>query len=332
MTDAVFDHHLRQALRAYQSPERTHYSLHRRNVSNLEAVIYFLTKAHQQQPAHINVLLTLATMHTFRGNIDAACQLYHQCLTRSRSTTARCRALTYLLTWYHYQHARELTALYLSRLQQLDRPYAELIERFLMHIETVLSQPVITRSDQLLAHAATGLGTGHVLVTFGYQLLSDGTLAPPLRARLMLTKALARLFPASPVLVTGGMPRQGITEARQMKRWLCQSGIDEARVIEEDQATNTLDNARLSLNLLRQHPIEHATVISNAGHVQRAQLLFQLLQLSSGPSRISVDHCAVPEPHTAPFQQACSIRRNCYIDALRAIGLPAFDCPPYISL
>ncbi|MEJ2764734.1 YdcF family protein [Photobacterium sp. MCCC 1A19761] len=336
---------LQRALSAYQHPDRNNVPLHHRRVSNLEAAIYFLNQAYQQQPAHVNTLLTLATLHTFQGNIDTALERYRQCLTHCQSPAEQRRVLTYLLTWSHYQQDHAMTAHYFSRLQQRDRPYAEFLDRFLTQIEMVLSRPLVTSPNHLAVsppyqapcRATTHHSASHALVTPGYKLQPDGTLAPALIARLALTKTLAQRFPASPILVTGGMPQQGKTEARQMKLWLCEQGIDEQgidaqRIIEEPLATNTIDNARFSLALLQQRNIRAVTVISSESHVQRIQLLFQILQLTSDQPTISVNHCAVAAQQPIDARHAAQIKRNCYIDALRAIGLPAFDCPPFVSL
>ncbi|UTV30359.1 YdcF family protein [Photobacterium atrarenae] len=322
-------YHLQQALDAYQSPVRTNYPLHHQQVSNLEAAIYFLNLAHQQQPEHLSTLLTLATLHTFQGDIDTAIALFRQCLIRCQSTPEHRRVLTYLIAWHHYQHDHQSVAITLARLRQLSSQSAGFLDRVLGQIERILTQPIQSNAEEPL-HPRTP--NSHALITLGYKLQPDGTLARPLRSRLNLTKKLSLLYPTSAIVVTGGAPQQGHTEAQRMKQWLIENDVDGQRIIEEGLATSTIDNARFSLALLHQHGIRQATVISHAAHVQRSQLLFQLLQLDSNQPTITVDHCALPEPHINQRSQAKAIKRNCYIDALRAIGLPAFDCPPFVSL
>ncbi|UXI03789.1 YdcF family protein [Photobacterium sp. TY1-4] len=335
-------HHdlLQRALSAYQHPDRNNVPLHQRRVSNLEAAIYFLKQAHQQQPTHVDTLLTLATMHTFQGDIDTALARYRQCLAHCQSPEEQRRVLTYLITWHHYEQDNTLTAHYFSRLRQHDCSYAEFLDRFITQIEAVLSQPLVTSPKpqaesptyRTPCRSTTHHEADHALVTLGYKLQPGGALAPALIARLALTKTLAQRFPASSILVTGGMPQQGKTEARQMKLWLCEQGIDEQRIIEEPLATNTIENARFSLAQLQQRNIRAVTVISSEAHVQRTQLLFQILQLTANQPTISVNHCVVAAEQPIDDRHSAQIKRNCYIDALRAIGLPAFDCPPYVCL
>lgn len=320
--------HLQQALDAYQSPERTNYLLHHQRVSNLEAAIHFLNQAHQQQPEHLSTLLTLATLHTFQGDIDTAITLYRQCLTRCQSTPEYRRVLTYLITWHHYRQDLQSVTITLTRLRQLDSQSAGFLDRFLSQIERVLTQPIRRYGESL----PPKVPNSHALITLGYKLQPDGTLARPLLSRLDLTKTLSQLYPTSAIVVTGGAPQQGHTEAQRMKQWLIENDVDGQRIIEEDLATNTIDNARFSLALLRQHDIRQATVISHVAHVQRSQLLLQVLQLDSNQPTIPVDHCALATPQAVEPQQAETIKRNCYIDALRTVGLPAFDCPPFFSL
>ncbi|MCR8694710.1 YdcF family protein [Rhodococcus pyridinivorans] len=52
-------------------------------------------------------------------------------------------------------------------------------------------------------------------------------------------------YPELPIVVTGGVPRNDITEARAMKDWLVVRGIPPERITEETRSTSTVENARL---------------------------------------------------------------------------------------
>ncbi len=117
-----------------------------------------------------------------------------------------------------------------------------------------------------------------------------------------------------------------------MKTWLVDQGISADRVIEEDQATNTIDNALFSLALLAQHQIHRATLISASIHVHRSQVLFDTLQWRENNTTIHFTHCAVEDGLSPSSRPVGKVKRDCYIDALRCFGLPAFNCSPLIQL
>ena len=59
-----------------------------------------------------------------------------------------------------------------------------------------------------------------LIVALGYALAADGTMQKPLLERLDVALRVAEANPAARVLVSGGQPRSGVTEADLMARWL----------------------------------------------------------------------------------------------------------------
>ncbi|TQM33297.1 YdcF family protein [Nocardia bhagyanarayanae] len=113
-------------------------------------------------------------------------------------------------------------------------------------------------------------GPDTAIVVLGYGLLPDGAMRPELLARLHAGFAQALLAPASPVIVTGGNPRNGVTEARAMADWLIARGIPADRVIVEPDAASTVQNAEHSARIMRDIGARDAVVVTSADHIDRA--------------------------------------------------------------
>ncbi|MGK8505981.1 YdcF family protein [Nocardia asiatica] len=108
------------------------------------------------------------------------------------------------------------------------------------------------------------------IVVLGYGLLPDGGMRPELIDRLHAGYLQALLAPLSPVIVTGGNARNGVTEARAMADWLCARGIPAARIHLEPEADTTAQNATRSATIMRAIGARDAVVITSADHIDRA--------------------------------------------------------------
>jgi uncharacterized SAM-binding protein YcdF (DUF218 family) len=84
------------------------------------------------------------------------------------------------------------------------------------------------------------------IVILGYGLNPDGTMRTILCRRMLLGLTAAQFFPQSPITVTGGNPQNGNTEAGQMRKMLMLLGFPDNRIIVEDKANSTVQNARFS--------------------------------------------------------------------------------------
>jgi uncharacterized SAM-binding protein YcdF (DUF218 family) len=84
-------------------------------------------------------------------------------------------------------------------------------------------------------------------------------------------------YPDVKVVVTGGQGRgEDITEAEAMRRFLAANGIDESRIIVEPSSTSTMENFKLSVDLIRQKtgkPVSDITFVTNDFHILRAKML-----------------------------------------------------------
>ncbi|MDX1301516.1 ElyC/SanA/YdcF family protein [Photobacterium sp.] len=325
---------LHNALTAFNYPNRDCYPQQGRDVSNLEAVEYYLTQAIALAPKRQDLQITLANMQTFRGNIELALHSYQQALSSATSTSDKKSALVYLTVWHYYQGNFPESRQYLEQLVTADKPLADKVACLLSKIEGIVSTPVHYWHGELRESEfpAEDEHFNHAIITLGFKLNDDGSIAPQLLQRLSLTVDLSKRYPHSVIIVTGGLEKAGITESQAMKAWLVDHGVSGNRVIEEDQATNTIDNARFSLALLERHHIHRATLVSASIHVHRSQVLFDTLQWRERHSTIHFTHCAVEDGLLSFTYPEGKVKRDCYIDALRCFGLPAFNCSPLIQL
>lgn len=117
------------------------------------------------------------------------------------------------------------------------------------------------------------------IVVLGYALNSTGTMKDELVGRLEVALASAVKYPNAYILCTGGgtaSRNSKKTEAGQMAIWLKKHGIDESRIIIEDESLSTVQNAQFSCRILAQdYPeVRHIALITSDYHVPRGCLFF----------------------------------------------------------
>lgn len=117
------------------------------------------------------------------------------------------------------------------------------------------------------------LGTN--IVVLGAGLLPDGSMRPLLVSRLDAALQVARRYPLSPIIVSGGAPRNGITEAGAMRAWLIANGIPPFRITVEDTSGSTVENARNTNGILARNGATSAVVVTSPDHLQRAMVDFR---------------------------------------------------------
>ncbi len=117
------------------------------------------------------------------------------------------------------------------------------------------------------------------IVVLGFALNTDGTMKPELTGRLEAGLAIAEAYPNSYIVVTGGGTASGnpnVTEGGLMGDWLVSKGLDESRVIVEDEAPNTVGNAENTYKILSEkYPsVQSLVMVTSDYHVPRASLLY----------------------------------------------------------
>ncbi|MFC4373813.1 YdcF family protein [Nocardia halotolerans] len=164
--------------------------------------------------------------------------------------------------------------------------------------------------------ALVGPQTG--IVVLGYGLLPDGSLRPELENRLTAAWLQAIAAPFSPVVVTGGNPQNGISEAEAMRRWLIGRGLPGERIHVEDRAGSTVQNALLGTRLLRDLGATSAVVVTSPNHIRRAVADFIVAGTQVVGAMTSLEQLVSQLP--PPSRSA---QRGIYLDATRTFQLDA---------
>ena len=117
------------------------------------------------------------------------------------------------------------------------------------------------------------------IVVLGFQLESDGSMAPELVGRCETALRCAEQYPNALIAVTGGGTARSdpsATEAGVMAEWLTAHGVADSRILKEDASRTTGDNAEFTCRLLvENHPeVKALAVVSSDYHVPLGVLLF----------------------------------------------------------
>lgn len=162
-------------------------------------------------------------------------------------------------------------------------------------------------------------GPQTAIVVLGYGLLPGGVLRPELVHRLQAAFVQAITAPMSPIIVTGGNPVNGITEAAAMQAWFQRSGIPANRIHAEHRAGSTVQNALFSTKLIRSIGANSAVVVTSANHIRRATVDFNVAGIPVVGAMSTVNQLL---PELLPLLNKTQ-QRSMYVDATRVFGLPA---------
>ncbi len=122
------------------------------------------------------------------------------------------------------------------------------------------------------------------IVVLGFQLNPDGTMREELIERLKVVKNSAEKYPKAYIVCTGGgtaAQNKTVTEAGEMAKWLAANGIDEKRIIIEDNSITTSQNAIFTYDILaaRYPKVRQIAIISSDYHIATGTLLFRALSI-----------------------------------------------------
>lgn len=137
------------------------------------------------------------------------------------------------------------------------------------------------------------------LIVLGFQLNPDGSMQEELVGRLQTALKSAEKYPESYILCTGGSTgsgNTGVTEAGAMAQWLTERGIAEDRILVENRALTTSQNAMFSYQILtRDCPeVTQAAIISSDYHIPWGTVLFQTQFLLGDHPLTLVSNAAYP--------------------------------------
>ncbi len=200
----------------------------------------------------------------------------------------------------------------LKRLTRLDsartRTYRETFARLdsFLEITPTLKMPVSSPG-----------GERHAILILGAALETNGLAKPKLVTRLRQGLKLARAYPGSPIILTGGNQKNGVTEAYVMRLWLRRHGIPEKRLYMEDQARDTVGNALYSAAILERLAITDVTVVTSESHMRRGLADMAEACVQRGLNLFFANLAASDDVVIEPKAE----RIGTYRDALRISGL-----------
>ena len=118
------------------------------------------------------------------------------------------------------------------------------------------------------------------IVVLGFQLESDGSMAPEMLGRCQVALACAEKYPNAYVAVTGGGTatiNTSATEAGVMAKWFLAQGLDESRLLVEDASMTTDQNAEFTCKLLEEQApqVKSLAIVSSDYHIPLGSLMFQ---------------------------------------------------------
>lgn len=313
-----------EALAAFRSPARASTAGFTGKLpSNMEIVADRLLLAAELEPYRADLLFSAASAYIANSDIDGAIALYERIL---KFAPMDVDAHSYLLAWQRFKKNGaefEKHAQFLEKFAP--RRAAELSEVFSV-IDDVTARPI---RDALPREKAEALKGPSAIVTLGYALNPDGSMNDILIQRLEKTLALAKELPNALLVVTGGVPQDNKTEARLMSQWLQEKGIDASRIVEDNAARSTVENALFSRYALARHGISGAVIVSSGSHVRRAQTLYTIACRETGPMDIQFVSVGTLDKPLAELQKVSAGElAGIYRDALKTMGLWSFRSYP----
>ncbi|MBR3313622.1 MAG: YdcF family protein [Atopobiaceae bacterium] len=118
----------------------------------------------------------------------------------------------------------------------------------------------------------------HAFVVLGYE-LKDGQMQDELKRRCEAAAAAARTFPSTVLVCSGGATGKNNsarnTEAGLMRDYLVNvCGIDEGRILVDERAMTTAENALNTMEMLRQAGMETMTIVTSSYHQRWGQAVY----------------------------------------------------------
>ncbi len=196
-----------------------------------------------------------------------------------------------------------------ARLHTLSPTLADAVDRAVAVIDDAATRTI--------DFAPTTDGADTAIVVLGLGLNGDGSMAPELVARLRSAVAAAEHSPESPIIVTGGNPQSGITEADAMKKWLIDNKVADDRIHTEPTANSTVQNAQRATSLAAEIGAANLVLATTPSHLRRAISDFEIAGADVIGAATSTPDDLPELPALAP-----TARLGMTVDATKILGIP----------
>ena len=196
-----------------------------------------------------------------------------------------------------------------ARLRTLSPALADAVDRAIAVIDEAATETI--------DFAPTTDGPRTAIVVLGLGLNGDGSMTPELVARLRSAVAAADRSPESPIIVTGGNPQSGVTEAEAMRTWLIDEGIAADRIHSEPSANSTVQNAQRATALAAEVGASNLVLATTPSHLRRAISDFEIAGADVIGAATATSDDLPDLPALAP-----TARLGMTVDATKILGIP----------
>ncbi len=145
--------------------------------------------------------------------------------------------------------------------------------------------------DQLILNTKTSTdfnNNHHAYIVLGTSLSKDGTLKRETIKRLATCLKAKKQNEKAYIIVSGGRPVNGNTQANEMKKWLIQHCVKEKDIITEQNSSDTIENAIETLKIADKRDFNSLSLITSGDHVRRATLIFEKLDKNKKVNEIII--------------------------------------------
>ncbi|MFW0783023.1 YdcF family protein [Gordonia sp. CPCC 206044] len=190
----------------------------------------------------------------------------------------------------------------------------------------------VDAAAQIVPDPAPKMVSGRVaIVILGFGLTAGGKMAPELVRRVTAGKAQAEATSTAPIVVSGGAPKAGVTEASAMRKWLISNGVDGSRITEEGRSGSTPANAQNTAAVLASQGVRDIILVTSPNHIRRAAADFAATGLKVvGAVTTQTGLAKYAKPLAREQQKGIRLEatRTAKIPASRQVGVPLPDNLP----
>ncbi len=218
--------------------------------------------AYELAPNRLDLAYSLASVRILQGNIDGAIKVYRSIETRYPND------LVSLVYQAAYADALGESGVYKLYLSELAKEHNDNAKKYINAIQT--AQNTFNIDINTITSPKPDNRKDLVILVLGYALKSDGSMDSKLIDRLTVALNAATTYPNAKIIVSGGVPEGGVTEAYLMRQWLIEHGIKPGMVIMEDKSIDTVANIQNSLIVISKLKPKTVLLVTSASHIRRA--------------------------------------------------------------
>ena len=162
------------------------------------------------------------------------------------------------------------------------------------------------------------------IIVLGYPANADGTPSPEQRERVLEGVREYKAGVAPNIIMTGAAAHNQYIEADVMAQLARSQGVPASAILEDVQAQNTIQNIYYSAQIMHQHGMNSAEIVSSPSHLPRAALVINTFNVDQPSLYFNWrTHAAPWPPEYSIFRELALYigeARNCLI--LRFNGFP----------